>query len=206
MIMENTVLFRDFEERDIDFVHQCKNDKKLNSLIVGPFRPLTREEAVNWVHVCMGEHDDFKFWAVCTNDEEKRIVGWVSVSEIDHSNQSACFYGIFIGDNEYRDGRAWIESYLFVYEYVFEKLNLNRLYGSNLEEQKASYCMGLAMYEKLEGIARQAIFKDGRFHNVVYMAILRDEYLAHKRDGDFETKKIIWRLLEERKKMSKASN
>lgn len=201
--MEQTVLFRDFEERDIDFIYRCKNDEKLNSLIVGPYHPYTYEEAVNWVHGCMGEHETFKFWAICTNDEEKRIVGWVSISQIDYTNKSACFYGIVIGDEEYRDGMAWIQAYLFVYEYVFEKLGLNRLFGSNLEEQLASYSMGIAMFETVEGIARQAVFKNGKYNNVVYASILRDEYFFHKEQGDFEYKKIIFRLLEARKELKR---
>ena len=35
----NTVAFRDFEERDIDFIYRCKNDENLNSMIVGEFKP-----------------------------------------------------------------------------------------------------------------------------------------------------------------------
>ena len=98
--MDNTVLFRDFEDRDIDFIYKCKNDEKLNSKIVGGFHPFTYEEAVKWVHGCMGEHETYRFWAVCTHDDEKRIVGWVSISQIDRKNHSACFHGIVIADED----------------------------------------------------------------------------------------------------------
>ena len=43
--MEKTVCFRDFEVRDIDFIYKCKNDEKLNSMIVGQWHPFTYEEA-----------------------------------------------------------------------------------------------------------------------------------------------------------------
>lgn len=200
--MDQTVIFRDFEERDIDFVYRCKNDEKLNSLIVGDYHPFTYEEATRWVHGCMGEHNAYKFWAICTNDDENRIVGWVSLSEIDYVNQSACFHGIMIGDEKYRDGKAWIESFLFIYDYVFYHLKFNRLYGSCLEEHKASYCMTFAMCETVEGIARQAVYKNGKFNNVVYGAILKDEYFYHLKQGDFEYKKIIARLLAAKKQLT----
>ena len=112
--MVNTITFRDFEEHDIDFVYKCKNDAKLNSMIVGDFHPFTYEEAEKWVHGCMGEHETFKFWAVCTKDKEQRIIGWVSLSNINKNESSAFFHGIVIADPDYRDGLAWIESYLFV--------------------------------------------------------------------------------------------
>ena len=44
--MDSTVLFRDFEDRDIDFIYHCKNDEKLNEMIVGQYHPFTYEEAV----------------------------------------------------------------------------------------------------------------------------------------------------------------
>ena len=120
--MIHTVAFRDFEERDIDFVFKCKNDKKLNDMIVKQSHVFSYEDAVRWVRGCMGEHKDFKFWAVCTNDDEQRIVGWISLSSIDCVNKSACFHGIVIGDEDYHDGFAWIESYLFVMEYAFQNV------------------------------------------------------------------------------------
>ena len=106
--MERTVCFRDLEERDIDFIYKCKNDEKLNSMIVGQWHPFTYEEAAKWVHGCMGEHETYKFWAIATNDEEKRIVGWISLSNIYKVNRSACSHGIVIADPAYRNGLSWI--------------------------------------------------------------------------------------------------
>ena len=101
--MEHTVIFRDFEERDVDFIYRCKNDEELNSMIVGPFHPFTYQEAVDWVRGCMGEHETYKFWAICTNDETKKIIGWTALSKIDRINQSVFTHSIVIGDRNYQD-------------------------------------------------------------------------------------------------------
>lgn len=197
----NTVTFRDFEERDIDFIYRCKNDEKLNELIVGQYHPFTYDEAVKWVHGCMGEHETYKFWAIATNDEEKRIVGWVSLSEIDKTNKSACFHGLVIGDEEFHDGFAWIESYLFVYEYAFERLGLNRVYGTRLMEHKQTQAMGLVMFSKQEGVLRQAAYKNGQYHDLSIGSLLSSEYFEHKNNGDYEIPAIIKRIKKARKEM-----
>ena len=197
----NTVTFRDFEERDIDFIYRCKNDEKLNELIVGQYHPFTYDEAVKWVHGCMGEHETYKFWAIVTNDDEKRIVGWVSLSEIDKANRSACFHGLVIGDKEYHDGFAWIESYLFVYEYAFERLGLNRVYGTRLMEHKQTQAMGLVMFSKQEGVLRQAAYKNGQYHDLSIGSLLSSEYYEHKNNGDYEISAIIKRIKKARKEM-----
>ena len=197
--MLSTVCFREFEERDVDFIYKCKNDEKLNSMIVGNFRPYTYEEARKWVEGCMGHHDTYHFWAICTNDEEKRIVGWISLSEIDMINQSACFHGIVIADKDYRNGFAWIESYLFIYEYAFERLGLNRVYGTRLVEHKQTHAIGIAMYSKCEGILRQAVYKNGQYHDLSIGSLLSSEYFEHKQKGDYELMAIIKRIKKVRK-------
>lgn len=195
----NTVCFRDFEERDIEFIYRFKNDEKLNSMIVGEWHPFSYEEAVKWVHGCMGEHETFKFWAICANDEEKRIIGWVSLSQIDKINQCACFHGIVIGDRSYQDGFAWLETYLFIMEYAFERLGLNRLYGSSIVGHKDSNNIGKLLLWTREGVLRQAVFKNGKFYDEAIGSILRQEYFRNKAEGLYEMKSILKRLREMRK-------
>ncbi len=193
--MEKTVSFRDFEERDIDFIYKCKNDEKLNSMIVGEFHPLSYQEAVKWVHGCMGEHETYKFWAVCTNDEEKRIIGWVSLSQIDKVNKSVCSHGIVIADPDYRNGLAWVESILYIHKQVFEVMKMNRIYGSCRLDHKLSVHLGEALFKKQEGIFREALYRDGKFVDVLFSSMLAKEYFEHKEKGDFELDKVIRRLV-----------
>lgn len=199
--MVNTVTFRDFEERDIDFIYKCKNDEKLNSMIVGDYHPFTYEEATKWVHGCMGEHETYKFWAIATNDDDNRIIGWVSLSEIDYMNKSACFHGLVIGDPNYHDGFTWIESYLHVYKYAFEHLGLNRVYGVRLAEHKQTKAIGMAMFSQTEGILRQAAYKNGKYHDMAMGALLSQDYYEHKEKGDYEIPAIIRRIKKIKKEL-----
>lgn len=200
--MQPTVIFRDFEERDIDFIYHCKNDEKLNSMIVGQYHPFTYEEATEWVHGCMGEHETYKFWAIATADKEKRIVGWVSISQIDENNKSACFHGIVIGDNDYNDGMAWIEAYNFILYYVFDVLNFHRLFGNNLLTNKKSHIIASAFFFVNSGISRDALCVKGVYYDIENYDLLDQEYYYHKQNNDYEIYNIIDRIL----KLSKKNN
>ena len=191
--MEPTVLFRDFEERDIDFIYKCKNDERLNSMIVGQYHPFSYEDAVKWVHGCMGEHETFKFWAVCTNDNESRIVGWASLAKIDQDSKSAFFYSLVVGDPKYKKGLAWIEIQQFVMEYTFNVLQLNRLEYSCLSEHPSSMVIGPVMFFKQEGLFRQAVYKNNRYYDVAYFGLLKDEYQKHYENGDYEFMSVLER-------------
>lgn len=200
--MEQTVLFRDFEERDIDFIYECKNDEKLNSMIVGDYHQFTYKEAADWVHGCMGEHETYKFWAICTNDAEKRIVGWVSLSQIDTRNRSACHHGIVIGDNAYRDGYAMFEAMFFSIRYAFEILQLHRLYGSCLSRHPVSPSMCQALGFRIEGIQREAVFRDNKYHDILNLSLLDAEYNQMQENGQYEINALIQRFVEYARKKS----
>lgn len=199
--MDSAVLFRKFEERDIDFIYQCKNDEKLNSLIVGQYRPITYEEASQWVRNCMkGDRPDLRYWAMCSNDEERRIVGWTSLSEIDYDNKSAFFHGITVADPQYRNGLAWIEAQLFVPDYAFNELKINRLEFTCLTAHKISMSIGPTMFYTHEGTKRSAIYKDGRYYDLALFAILKDEYQKHLENGDYERDEVLLRFANYSKK------
>lgn len=198
--MEYSVCLRDFEERDIDFVLKCKNDDALNEMTVGQSRKFTSEDARKWVEGCIGDHDTYKFWAVCTNDDEKRIVGWVSLSEIDEQNKSACHHGIVIGDNMYRDGVAMFETMLLSMDYAFTTLHAHRLYGSCLSGHKTSPHMLNALGFVHEGTKRDAIFRAGKFYNILEYGILEHEYKSKLANGDYDVNQLIMNFIKSVKK------
>lgn len=195
----NTVFFREFEERDVDAIYRWKNDEKLNSMIVGQWHPFTYEDATKWVKGCIGEHETYKFWAICTNDEEKKIIGWTALSKIDRQNQSVYTHSIVIGEKDYQDGFAWIETVLFLFSYSFETLGMNRVYGESILGNKASNLVEALMFMTREGLFRQAVFQNGQFYDISYAAILKDEYFKHKAAGDYEIPAVIRRLKKLRK-------
>lgn len=197
--MDNTVTFRDFEERDIDYIYKWKNDEKLNSMIVGQFKPFSYEDAVKWVHGCMGDHETYKFWAIATNDEEQRIIGWTSLSAISYINKSAHFHGIVIADKSYQDGFAWIETYLFVMDYCFERLMLNRLTGSYLSEHPMSGIISEALNFRVEGVFKEAICKNNVFLDEIFVAILRNEYIEHLNNGEYNFYTIVSNIIKNKK-------
>ena len=191
--MEKTVYFRTFEEEDAPLIYQWMNDDELKKLSVGLNRRRSREEAWNWVR-CRMEHDQYNYWwAICAKDTNK-MIGYMSLNSIHYINRSADFGGIIIGDNNYNDGFAWMESYLFIMEYAFEQLGMNRLYGSSIVGHKQSNFAGDLFLFELEGILRQAIYKNGRYYDMRISSILREEYNKYKAEGEYEMKAILRRL------------
>ena len=157
------------------------------------------EEDLEWVKT-RKYHNPYQAWFAICNIDSDTLIGYMSLTDIHYINSSANFSGIIIGDSNYRDGQAYLESYLFMLEYVFERLNLNRMYGSALADHNVSVTMAEVMFQKTEAVLRQAIFKNGKYHDELICAILKEEYFKHKEDGDFEMSAILKRLLQVTKK------
>ena len=198
--MEKTVCFRAFEESDIDAIYQWKNDDELHKMTVGLNRKICKDDVAKWVKSKMPHNPYEVYWAICANDETKKIIGYAQLTEIHYINSSANFSGIVIGDREYQDGFAWLETYLFIMEYAFERLGLNRLYGSSIIGHKDSNNIGKLLFWVREGVMRQAVFKNGRFYDVAIGAILKTEYLEYKLKGLYEFKAVLKRLRELKRK------
>ena len=191
--MEKTVYFRAFEEEDAELIYKWMNDDELKKMSVGVNRRMCREEALDWVKSRMRDNRSQVWWAICSKDKGN-MIGYISLSNIHYINRSADFSGIVIGDKRFQDGIAWIESYLFVYEYAFERLGLNRVYGEAIIDHTATQMMRKLMFSTLEGIKRQAVYKNGRFYDVSISSLLRDEYFDHKEKGDYDMTAILKHL------------
>jgi hypothetical protein len=61
----------------------------------------------------------------------------------------------------------------------------------SLVEHKMSSSMNKLLFMQKEGVLRQAVYKDGQFHDLDYVAILKDEYFSHKKAGDYKLLSII---------------
>ena len=191
--MEKTVYFRAFEESDVDLIYQWMNDDQLKELSVGLNRRLSREESLNWVNTRKNHNDYSYYWAICSKADNK-MIGYVFITNIHYINRSASLGGIMIGDPNYHNGIAWIESYQFVLEFVFERLNLHRLSDTCIVEHLQSNKIDEAMFFRKEGVLRDAAFKNGRYYDLTEMSILNNEYFEHMNNGDYELKNIIRRF------------
>ena len=191
--MNKTVYFRSFEEDDAPLIYKWMNDDSLKTMSIGLNRRMCKDEALDWVKARMRHNPYQVWWAICAVDSDK-MIGYMSLTDIHYINSSANFSGIVIGDKDYNDGFAWIESYLFIYEYAFERLGLNRVYGESIYEQKLSKTIGGIFFAQKEGILRQAAYKNGKYYDVIIGSLLRSEYLEHKENGDYEIMSIIRRF------------
>jgi len=85
--------------------------------------------------------------------------------------------GIFIGEKEYWNRGYGRETMKLMLKHGFNTLNFNRIW-LRVNEQNAR---GIKAYEyagfQCEGRLRQAVYQDGRYHDMVIMSVLREDWI-----------------------------
>lgn len=178
-----SIFLRAFEADDYILINMWRNDPEIQKLISTHFKYVSLEVEKEWVRNKMMNNTRDIYLAICLNDNTKEMIGYASINDIDYVNRSAHGGGVVIGNSKYRDGGVKHEVGVKIRELVFGQLNLNRFTGACLAEHKISRVMMEAAGYQLEGVRRQAIYKDGKYHDSMLFSLLREDY---------------YRLLEER--------
>lgn len=191
--MQKTVYFRTFEEDDVDLIYKWMNDDELKKLSVGLNRRMSKEECKNWI-IARKDHNPYQYyWAICSVQDEK-LIGYAYITDIHTINRTAEFGGIIIGDSDYHNGVAWIETYIFILDFVFDRLNINRFSDTAIIENLQSNKIAEVFFFEREGVLREAVYKNGIYYDLALMSILSKDYHSHKLAGDYEIKNIIRRF------------
>jgi RimJ/RimL family protein N-acetyltransferase len=113
-------------------------------------------------------------FAIHREGEEKPL-GVISLTNINEANGSAEL-SVIIGDEKDRDKGFGTEAIRVILRYAFEDLGLQRVDLSVFEFNE----LAIRAYEKLgfqrEGRVRQAVRRDGKFHDAILMRILASEW------------------------------
>lgn len=106
-------------------------------------------------------------------------IGNTGLHDVDPVNRAAEF-GIVIGEKDYWNKGFGKQATGLTLQHGFENLNLNRIFLEVFETNPRA----MKTYENAgftrEGILRQAIFKNGRYIDVIIMSILQSEWMEKK--------------------------
>jgi diamine N-acetyltransferase len=175
MIYGERIRFRAVEREDLPrFVAWLNDPEVLHGLLM--YLPLSLNEEENWYESMMKRPTDEHPMVIEIQQADEWLpVGNCGFVNIDWRSRSG-EVGIFIGEK-----RLWNQGYgtdamRLLLQHGFHTLNLNRIaldvYDTNLRAVRS--------YEKAgfvhEGRKRQAIFKDGKYFDILQMSVLREEW------------------------------
>lgn len=170
MIQGERVVLRAIEREDLPNYVQWFNDPEV-LVFFGRYQPMSLAEEQKWYEAMLGDSSVRNF-AV---EFEGRHIGGCGFGRIDGRNASA-EVGLFIGVPELWDQGLGYDVLSALLRFGFEQMNLHRIYLRVFAGNERA----VHLYEKVgfqhEGRWRDAAFRHGRYHDLLWMSVLREEW------------------------------
>ena len=167
------LVIRLLERQDIEFARQLHNDDSVLLRLSDPSH-VSEAQQEGWFESVSLSRSSRRYLV------QERIsgdpVGVFRVDSIDHYNRSVC---IGLDITKEKRGRGYArESFLYFLDLFLNQQGYHRVYLATLETNKVA----LNLYHSLgfveEGRSREAIFRDGRFQDLIWLSILGEEFRA----------------------------
>jgi len=176
MLKGKSVILRPIRRSDLTDLVRWFNNQEVTQYL-GQYLPMTEMAEQKWIedlgtaratsHVVL--------MIEVTDGNGNKPIGDVGLANINAKDHSATF-GIAIGEKDFWSKGYGTEAARLVVNYGFEQLNLHRITSGAISFNERSLRMHRRIGFREEGRQREALFRNGRFHDLVMFGILRDEW------------------------------
>lgn len=171
------IYLRALEPADVDGPYgKWLNDEEICLNNSHHYFPKSRENLLEYVKTAYTSDDKLPL-AIVLKDRDRHI-GNISLAKIDYYNRNSD-WGIVIGEKDCWKGGYSKEASLLLLKHAFQTLNLLRIHSGTTSENIGGQKLMEAMGMVKEGVRRNAIFKNGKYLDLVEYGVLKDEFLKH---------------------------
>jgi len=179
MIQGQRTRLRAIEREDLPTFVRWFNDPEVRQYLA-MYMPMSMAEEEKWFERQL-EDQDSQIFAIETGDGVH--IGNCGLHDFDWKNRRAAL-GIAIGEKEYWGKGYGSDAVRTLLGFAFGEMNLHRI---QLEVHDFN-SRAIRCYEKcgfkLEGRQREALFRNGSYHDSLIMGILRKEFKAGQSGGE----------------------
>ncbi|MDR1435650.1 MAG: GNAT family N-acetyltransferase [Puniceicoccales bacterium] len=169
---------RPLEMSDLDRIVEFMGEKDVTKFLLYFSYPLNSEQVAAWLKNVLEANPEYcAYWAI-TDIESGRLIGITSLTLDCHNRKGDIGYWL---DKGHWGRGLMTESCWSVVHYGFDDLKLHRVEIShmigNIGSQKVIEKLGF----QLEGVTREAHYKDGRFMDVKIYGMLDVDFVRTKK-------------------------
>lgn len=176
MLERKGCYLRTIRENDTELILQWRNSEKIRAVMFKDHL-ITVEEHLVWYkkvqqNTTNSKHMIFEYYGT--------PLGQLNITQIDQNN-NRCYWGFLIGADDAPKGSGMAMGYLAL-EFVFESLKMHKLCSEVLSFNTIStnYHKKLGFIE--EGYFKEHIFKNGKYQDVVCLALFQENWQKNKQD------------------------
>lgn len=171
MIQGNKIYLGALEPKNLEQLRAWRNTPELRKYF-REYRELSSKHQEQWFNIILGDRNQVNF--EIHDIESTKLLGHCGLYYIDWINRHAEF-GIYIGNEDFRQGGYGSDALRTLIRYGFDNLNLNKIWCEVYSNNKAS-----DVYKHIgfthEGTLRQHYWSEGQWWDSHMMSLLREEW------------------------------
>ena len=168
------IYLRAFDYMDIPARVGWMNDSDFREYLNSPY-PVSEASTRQWLESILADSTKVDL-IICLSEADKAI-GYVGFRNIDLSNQKAESY-MGIGDKGSQGKGYAKEACILSLHYIFERFPLNAIYLKCRLDNTRIIEMSKKVGFELDGIIRSDLYSHGKFRDMAYLTLLRDEFYS----------------------------
>lgn len=177
-IRTDRLVLRPLTEEDVDGPYlEWFNDPEVCRFNGHYVYPYTREMAVEFVRRSQASPDLVLAVTVAGDD---RHIGNTSLQQVDSLSRSAEF-AIVMGSKDHWGKGFALEAAQGLLAHGFDAMNLRRIAAGTSAQNLPMIKLAQRLGMKEEGTRREAMFKDGKYHDVIEFGLLAEEFVREAR-------------------------
>jgi RimJ/RimL family protein N-acetyltransferase len=171
----NRVLLCPVRRSDISSFLKWFNDPEVTQYLAMylPMTEMAEEKFIEGLANNVGAGVQFVIETI--GNEGNNAIGSIGLHGISPKDHYATF-GIAIGEKDYWSKGYGTEAARLIIKYGFEQLNLHRISSTAYAFNERSLRLHKKVGFKEEGWQREAVFKNGKYQDVVVFGLLREEW------------------------------
>ncbi len=166
---------RELERADLPEINRWRRDPELIRMLGAPYRYIGSEVDERWFDAYLQKRGSTIRCAIVEREHPEQILGLITLADIDWVHRG-CELHIMIGPAAARGKGAGSFAVRAMLHHAFADMGLERVQVLAREENSPA----IGLYRKcgfqMEGSLRHAIYKEGRWRNMLVMSVLREEW------------------------------
>lgn len=180
MIDLGDVVLRPLEPMDVDHLYEFRNDWEVTRHLGGFSAGYSRANLEDWIKRHSNRPDEV-LWTIAARISNQ-CAGHVGLYQVDNRVRNGQF-AILIGDRSLWGKGLGPRVTSAVVSWGFSQLNLHKIGLRVLTNNQRAIHVYESLGFRSEGVLRDEQFRDGKYLNLMLMAIFKDEWQAQRDTG-----------------------
>jgi UDP-4-amino-4,6-dideoxy-N-acetyl-beta-L-altrosamine N-acetyltransferase len=171
MLYSKRLRLRFVEDKDSELIMKLRNAKEIKQYFYSD-DPIATYTHQAFMEKSRGKGD--KYFTI-ELIEDGTVIGFIGLTNIDYVHRKA-EYGWLLLDPQFRGKKFGDEAELLIHTYAFDTLNLNKVTGEVLSGNELVIKQHERNGYKVTGIFKNHIYKNGKYHDVVWIEIFKQDF------------------------------